>query len=77
MKAAERVEDLKPKGIKILELPVDTVAQLIERLRDNLKTWVRILACVRFFIYSVPFLLLCCPCKALEGPILTGVCKIL
>ena len=35
-----------------------------------------ILASVTFFICSVAFILLCYPCEALEGPILTRVCII-
>ena len=40
------------------------------------RTRVRVLASVRFFICSVASFLLCCPCEALEGPILTRVCII-
>ena len=36
-------------------------------------TWVQLPASVRFFIFSVASILLCCHCKALEGPILTRV----
>ena len=35
------------------------------------RNWVRVLACVRFFICSVASFLLCCYCEALEGPIST------
>ena len=40
------------------------------------RTWVRVLASVRFFICSVASFLLCCPCEALEGSISTRVCII-
>ena len=39
--------------IKIGDLPTDSIAQSVERLRDKPKAWVRILAIVRFFICSV------------------------
>ena len=42
--------------------------------RDKPRTWVQILASVRFLFYSVAFILLCYPCEALEGPISTRVC---
>ena len=44
--------------------------------RDKPRTWVLILASVRFFICSVALFLLCYPCEALEGQILTRVCII-
>ena len=38
------------------------------------RTWVRVLASVRFVIYSVASFLLCCPCESLECQISTTVC---
>ena len=64
---------MKVVMIKIRELPADTVAQSVERRRDKPKTWVRILASVRFFICSVALFILCHPREALVGPILTWV----
>ena len=42
-------------------------------LYDMPRTWVRVLASVNFFIYSVASFLLCCPCEVLEGPNSTSV----
>ena len=64
---------MKPIRIKIPELPADTLAQSVVRLRDKQKAWVRILAIVRFFTCSVTLFLLCYPCEALEGSTLTAV----
>ena len=79
MKGSQRSElkICKPIGIKIQVLPTDTrnlvgKASALEKPR----TWVRVLASVRFFICSVASFLLCCPCEALEGPISTRVCII-
>ena len=49
MKAEERVGDMKMIMIKIRDLPDDTVAQSVEHRCDKLRTWVQILASVRFF----------------------------
>ena len=67
----------KLTGIKIQVQPTVTrslvgKASALEKPR----TWVRVLASVRFFICSVASFLLCCPCEALEGPISTRVCLI-
>ena len=40
---------------------------------DMPRTWVRLLASVKFFIYSVASILQCSPCEVLEGPISTRV----
>ena len=72
MKAVELVGDLK---LKMRDLPADTVAQSVERLRYKQKDWVRILASVRCLTCSAAFFLLCYPGEALEGKILTGACK--
>ena len=57
----------------ILKLPADSVAQLVERLRDKLKAWVQILANVRFLICSLVFSLPYYTGKALDSSILTRV----
>ena len=40
---------------------------------DMPRTWVRLLASVKFFIYSVASILQSSPCEVLEGPISTRV----
>ena len=40
---------------------------------DMPRTWVRLLASVKFFIYSVVSILQCSPCEVVEGPISTRV----
>ena len=75
-KLRNELEILKLIRIKILDLPADTVAQLIERRRDKPRGWVRILEIVRFMICSDAFILLCHECEALEGPISNRVCII-
>ena len=62
--------------IKIRVLSADTIAMRVEHRRDKPKTWVQILASVRFVICSVAFFHLCYSCEALEGPISTRVCII-
>ena len=62
--------------IKIRELLTGTVAHWVERLPDKQRYWARILASVRFFIWSVMFFLLCYPGEVLECTILTEVCII-
>ena len=37
------------------------------------RTWVRLLASVIFFIYTVASILQCSPCEVLEGPISTRI----
>ena len=66
--AEEWVGDLKLKRIKILNLPADTVVQLVECLSDNLMAWIWTLQSVRFFICSIVFFIPCYPGKTLEGP---------
>ena len=68
---------IEANGIKIWDPPSDTVAQLVECLRDKQRLWVQILASVRFLDCYVTFLPLCYPGEALEGPSLTAVCIII
>ena len=68
---------LKPIRIKIQVLPTGT-SRLVGKASalEKPRSWVRVLASVRFFICSDASFLLCCPCEALEGPISTRVCII-
>ena len=76
MKAAERVGNLKHRNIKFRELPTKAIAQSVERLRDEQKAWIRIIASVKFLFCPFAFFLLCYPGEAVVGPISTGVCII-
>ena len=48
---------MKLIGIKIQDLPTDTVAQWIEHRRDKPRAWVQILATIIFVICSVALFL--------------------
>ena len=76
MKSAELVGDLKLRRTNIRELPVDTVAQSVERLFDRHDASVRIQTSVIFLIFTDAFFLLCYHSEALQAAIFTGVCMI-
>ena len=59
------------KRLRIVEQPADTVAQLVERMHDDQRDLVRILASVRFSFASVAFFPLCYPGEALKRQIST------
>ena len=70
-KAAKRVVDLKPIGIRILDLPTDTMVlptdtmvQSVEHWHDKPKVWVCILVSATFFICSIAFFLSMLPWRS-------------
>ena len=72
-KATEQIYDLKAYRTKIQFHHWHPWLSGKASVLDMQRTWVRLLASVKFFIYSVASILQCSPCEVLEGPISTRV----
>ena len=70
-KATENIYDLKAYRTKIQFHHWHPWLSGKASALDMPRTWVRLLASVKFCIYSVASIIQCSPCEVLEGPIST------